>query len=127
MLYSLKKGWVVVFLRRTEAGIKACTEAFVLAHVDDGIPYEQPGAMAVRGLGSDEIINVVLIRVFKLLEHSSGVHAFCHIMELDNLGHHWVNELHDKHIMDIRNTVRYASRIAFLRAVKEEDVQNWIL
>lgn len=77
-------------------------------------------------MGLDETVEFFHVDVPQPQEDSSGIHAVCHVMALYNLGHHWLGDLFDNFLMDVRHALLRIVSMAFIEAAQEAEDQNEI-
>lgn len=118
----LDQGWVLVLLLK-EDGSPTYNEAVVFAHEDESGPSAELGE-AVSRLGLGETVKIVYVNVPRPQQNASGIHALCHILALRHCGYHWVNQLSDNNIMDIRHALLRATSMAFICGANAEESQG---
>lgn len=119
----LDDGWVVTWLLRPKAAIVSWT-VVVLAYADQsggaGTPIADKALQCLELKGHGDL-ETVKISVPQPQEDSSGIHALCHMLAIRNRYHHWITQLTDDHVMDIRHALLRATTMAFTRAADTEN------
>lgn len=100
--FRLDSGLVAIWLQESKAGPERFTKAFIFVYDDETGPFTELGRETARGMCLDDTVKIVYFNVPRPQENASGIHFLCHIMAVCKLGHHWVDDLTDNNITDVR-------------------------
>lgn len=120
----IERGWVAVLLQKPEKGPNPFNRAFVFIYRTEADSFQVAVDQISTPMGLDETVEFIFVEVPQPQEYSSVIHVLCHIMALYNPGYHWLGDLTDDYIMDLRQVLLRTSSMAFIEAAKEAEAQR---